>query len=141
VSLYFAPHIFQSYISSRFAIPPPLPHACPNQPQLVAKTITDKRQKKSQHFANLKPLMESGKLQMGGAVLTEVPKDDEPSSLQFAGSTIVTTASSKEEVVEFLKKDVYAQNGVWDVENVSETFSFLANPHELWDSWDGMHVV
>lgn len=85
--------------------------------------------------------MESGKLQMGGAVLTEVPKDDEPSSLQFAGSTIVTTASSKEEVVEFLKKDVYAQNGVWDVENVSETFSFLANPTSCGIHGDGMHVA
>ncbi|KAH8911681.1 hypothetical protein BR93DRAFT_921654 [Coniochaeta sp. PMI_546] len=69
------------------------------------------------HFANLKPLIENGTFQMGGAVLTEVPADDEPSSLQFAGSTIIAVAESKEEVLEILKKDVYAQTGVWDVEN------------------------
>lgn len=62
---------------------------------------------------------------MGGAVLTEVPADDEPSSLQFAGSTIIAVAESKEEVLEILKKDVYAQTGVWDVENVSFSTSFL----------------
>jgi hypothetical protein len=65
---------------------------------------------------------------MGGAVLTEVPADDEASSLQFAGSTLVTVASSKEEVLELLRADVYAKNGVWDVEKVSEShflFFFL----------------
>lgn len=56
---------------------------------------------------------------MGGAVLTEVPADDEPASLQFAGSTMIATAESKEEVLELLRKDIYAQSGVWDVEKVS----------------------
>lgn len=56
-------------------------------------------------------------------MLTEVPADDEPSSLQFAGSTLVATASSKEEVMEILKKDIYAQSGVWDVEKVSCSLS------------------
>ena len=56
---------------------------------------------------------------MGGAVLNDVPADDEPSSLDFAGSSLVVVASRKEEVKDILKSDVYAQNGVWDVENVS----------------------
>lgn len=64
---------------------------------------------------------------MGGAVLTEVPEDDEASSMQFAGSTLVVTASSREEIIEMLKKDVYAESGVWDVEKVS-LFSVSAKP-------------
>ncbi|OIW23467.1 hypothetical protein CONLIGDRAFT_128485 [Coniochaeta ligniaria NRRL 30616] len=69
------------------------------------------------HFAGLKPHIDSGAFQMGGAVLSEVPADDEPSSLQFAGSTIIAVAESKEEVLAILKNDIYAQSGVWDVEN------------------------
>ncbi|KAJ9130406.1 hypothetical protein NKR19_g9901 [Coniochaeta hoffmannii] len=70
-----------------------------------------------QHFANLKPFVDSGTFKMGGAVLNSVPADDEPSSLDFAGSSLVVVASSKEEVLDILKQDVYAQNGVWDVDN------------------------
>lgn len=54
-----------------------------------------------------------------GAVLHEMPKDDEPSSLDFAGSTVVLQAESREKVIEWLKGDVYAKSGVWDVDNVS----------------------
>lgn len=64
-------------------------------------------------------MIDSGAFQMGGAVLTDVPADDEPSSLQFAGSTIIAVASSKEEVLDLLRGDVYAKEGVWDVDNVS----------------------
>lgn len=35
------------------------------------------------------------------------------------GSTVVAWASSKEEVLEILKKDIYATEGVWDLEKVS----------------------
>jgi len=45
--------------------------------------------------------------------------DDEPSSLKMSGSTIVIVAESKEEVLATLRDDVYAKNGVWDVDNVS----------------------
>lgn len=48
-----------------------------------------------------------------------MPKDDEPSSLNFAGSTVVIAAESREKVIEFLKGDIYAKSGVWDVDNVS----------------------
>jgi hypothetical protein len=54
-----------------------------------------------------------------GAVLHDMPKDDEPSSLDFAGSTFVLSAENKEEVIEHLKGDIYARSGVWDVDNVS----------------------
>ncbi|CCC12347.1 unnamed protein product [Sordaria macrospora k-hell] len=51
-----------------------------------------------------------------GAVLSEPPTSDDPKTFKFAGSTIVLLAESREEVIEILKGDVYAQKGVWDVE-------------------------
>jgi uncharacterized protein YciI len=52
--------------------------------------------------------------------LNEVPTSlSDPSTFSFAGSTIVMRASSREEIKEVLRKDVYATSGVWDVENVS----------------------
>ncbi|EAQ85734.1 hypothetical protein CHGG_06987 [Chaetomium globosum CBS 148.51] len=72
-----------------------------------------------QHFAGLGPAKESGLYQMGGAVLNEPPTSDDPTTFSFAGSTIVILASSREEIREVLRKDVYASSGVWDVENVS----------------------
>ncbi|KAK4121330.1 hypothetical protein N657DRAFT_665613 [Parathielavia appendiculata] len=71
-----------------------------------------------QHFANLGPHKESGLFQMGGAVLNDVPDSlNDPSKFSFAGSTIVMLASSREEIKEVLRQDVYAKSGVWDVEN------------------------
>ncbi|KAH6641769.1 hypothetical protein F5144DRAFT_600370 [Chaetomium tenue] len=70
-----------------------------------------------QHFAGLGPAKESGLYQMGGAVLNEPPTSDDPSTFSFAGSTIIILASSREEIKEELRKDVYASSGVWDVEN------------------------
>jgi hypothetical protein len=46
-----------------------------------------------------------------------VPKEGE--GLKFAGSALVAYGSSKEEVIEMLKKDVYAENDVWDFNKVS----------------------
>lgn len=53
-----------------------------------------------------------------GAVLNDVPTSDDPSTFSFAGSTIVIQASSRDEIKEVLRRDVYAKSGVWDVENV-----------------------
>ncbi|KAL2262460.1 hypothetical protein VTK26DRAFT_1244 [Humicola hyalothermophila] len=69
------------------------------------------------HFAGLAPFKESGQYQEGGALLNEVPTSEDPSKFSFYGSTIVMQASSREEIKEILRKDVYAQAGVWDVEN------------------------
>jgi uncharacterized protein YciI len=54
--------------------------------------------------------------------LNEVPTSSDPSTFSFAGSTIVIRASSREEIKELLRQDVYAKSGVWDVENVSRWF-------------------
>jgi hypothetical protein len=47
-----------------------------------------------------------------GAFLEEVPK--EGSGLKILGSAMVALASSKEEVIEQLKADIYAKNEIWD---------------------------
>ena len=39
--------------------------------------------------------------------------------MKFAGSAMVALASSKEEVLEILKNDIYAKNEVWDFSKVS----------------------
>lgn len=70
------------------------------------------------HLAALKPAVEAGLFKMGGAVLQEVPPDNELSSLKFAGSTLIMVAESRQEVIDQLNKDVYASSGVWDVEKV-----------------------
>jgi len=46
-------------------------------------------------------------------MLEEVPKEGE--TPKFKGSVFVVLASSKEEVVEQLNRDVYVKNGVWDM--------------------------
>ncbi|CAJ0539061.1 Ff.00g068630.m01.CDS01 [Fusarium sp. VM40] len=70
------------------------------------------------HFKNMTPHVEDGSWKMGGAILNSVPKDDSPSSLDFAGSTLVCVAESAEEVREQLNKDIYATSGVWDMDKV-----------------------
>jgi hypothetical protein len=52
-----------------------------------------------------------------GAILEEVPKEGE--GMKFQGSAMVAHASSKEEVLEKLKSDIYAESEVWDFSKVS----------------------
>jgi uncharacterized protein YciI len=87
----------------------------PDKPGTLAKRL----EVRPTHFANLDPKVESGLFKMGGAILTEVPKDDKPESMKFCGSTLVVVAESREEVMEALKKDIYSESGVWDLDSVS----------------------
>ncbi|KAG4029350.1 hypothetical protein MFRU_016g01040 [Monilinia fructicola] len=68
------------------------------------------------HFEGLKTGLESGFWKMGGAFLSEPPSGDSP--LKFQGSCMIALASSKEEVIEVLKKDIYAENDVWDFSKI-----------------------
>ncbi|KEZ38753.1 hypothetical protein SAPIO_CDS10784 [Scedosporium apiospermum] len=70
------------------------------------------------HFEGIKSFEESGKFKMGGAVLNEVPKDNNPQNFSFYGSTIIVVADTKEEVLDIIKKDVYTESGVWDFEKI-----------------------
>ena len=48
--------------------------------------------------------------------MEEVPREGE--ALKFIGSALVAWASSKEEVIELLKKDIYGTSNVWDFSKV-----------------------
>jgi hypothetical protein len=49
-------------------------------------------------------------------LLEEPPKEGEP--LKLNGSVVSTYASSREEVLEQLKGDIYFSSGVWDLSKV-----------------------
>ncbi|KAK3996687.1 hypothetical protein QBC44DRAFT_317369 [Cladorrhinum sp. PSN332] len=70
-----------------------------------------------QHFAGLAPAVNSGLYKLGGAVLNEPPTSSDPTTFNFAGSTVVILAESREAIKEVLRNDIYAKEGVWDVEN------------------------
>ncbi|TAQ91431.1 hypothetical protein B7494_g211 [Chlorociboria aeruginascens] len=73
-------------------------------------------EKRMEHFEGLKSSVESGFWKMGGALLEEVPKEGD--ALKIQGSAMVALASSKEEVMEQLRNDIYAKNDVWDFSKV-----------------------
>ncbi|CCU78162.1 YCII-related domain protein [Blumeria hordei DH14] len=69
-----------------------------------------------QHIEDLKKDHEKGFWKMGGAYLEDVPKGSE--DLKIQGSAVIAYAESRDEVIEKLKKDVYAEAGVWDFSKV-----------------------
>ncbi|KAG9245051.1 hypothetical protein BJ878DRAFT_420053 [Calycina marina] len=79
--------------------------------------MLDKRMAvRSKHFEGLTANRENGFWKMGGALLEDVPGED--GKLKIEGSAMVAYAASMEEVLEQLKKDVYAESGVWDFSKV-----------------------
>ncbi|KAI0913854.1 hypothetical protein F4824DRAFT_502887 [Ustulina deusta] len=73
---------------------------------------------RAQHLEGIKPLAESGSVKTGGAILNEKPESEDATKFSFYGSTLVCVASSREEVLELLSKDIYTTSGVWDLDNV-----------------------
>ncbi|KAI4717378.1 hypothetical protein E4T48_06409 [Aureobasidium sp. EXF-10727] len=71
---------------------------------------------REQHLSAVKPLADSGFWVLGGAMLEDVPKEGSP--LKIKGSVMLALASSKEEVMEKIKKDIYADKGVWDMDKI-----------------------
>ena len=66
-----------------------------------------------------------------GATLTQQPGPGE--SPQMSGSVMIKKAESEEEVREWLRSDIYAKSGVWNVDGakimpVSCCFPFLISP-------------
>ncbi|KAL7949398.1 hypothetical protein V8C42DRAFT_310760 [Trichoderma barbatum] len=82
-------------------------------PEVRAKRL----QVRSQHFSDMTPTLKDGWLKMGGALLNEIPKDDnDANTYDFAGSIMVLEAESKEDAINKIKDDIYVRAGVWDLE-------------------------
>ncbi|UNI23730.1 hypothetical protein JDV02_009532 [Purpureocillium takamizusanense] len=69
---------------------------------------------KGAHYEGIKPLISSGRLVAGGAMVESHPAKDELPG--FKGSAVVYTGDSVEEVRKIIHNDVYATSGVWDLE-------------------------
>ncbi|ODV62314.1 uncharacterized protein ASCRUDRAFT_69130 [Ascoidea rubescens DSM 1968] len=80
------------------------------------KAGSDRSKFRPQHLAAIPPAVESGKVTNVGAIFSEIPELGKP--LNFAGSTYNIEADTREEVLEFIKKDVFAKEGIWDLDNI-----------------------
>lgn len=76
------------------------------------KPGTDRSKVRPQHVADIPASLNSGIVTSVGALW----KDD--ARTQFAGSNLHLVAENREEIMEFLAKDVYAREGIWDLETV-----------------------
>lgn len=72
---------------------------------------------RAEHVANIKPNVEKGIIKSAGPIFSDIPAPLE-GKMPFVGSALTLHAESKEEIMEFLKTDVFAKNGIWDLENV-----------------------
>lgn len=71
---------------------------------------------RTQHLANIPATVNSGRVTTAGAVFNSLPQEGQKPD--FAGSVFTIVADTKEEVLAFLKEDIYAKQGVWDLNNV-----------------------
>ncbi|RDA82733.1 hypothetical protein CP532_2409, partial [Ophiocordyceps camponoti-leonardi (nom. inval.)] len=99
----------------------------PDKPGTQAK----RKQIRPTHLERIKPKIDAGIFKMGGslspspipahvfcALLNSIPADDDPSSLDFAGSALVCRAQSEHHARSLLAEDIYSSEGVWDLEKV-----------------------
>ncbi|KAI0386606.1 hypothetical protein F5Y04DRAFT_67125 [Hypomontagnella monticulosa] len=84
----------------------------PDKPGTAQKRL----EVRPQHFAGLKPFIDSQQIKTGGAVLNDKPESDDPATFDWYGSSMVIVAESKEEVKAIIEKDIYTVSGVWDTE-------------------------
>ncbi|CAI5756995.1 unnamed protein product [Candida verbasci] len=72
---------------------------------------TDRSKVRPKHVAAIPPVVPNP-VRSAGAIYTDETKT------KFAGSAFHLVANSKDEVIEFLKKDIYYKEGIWDINNV-----------------------
>ncbi|KAG2417072.1 hypothetical protein HFD88_008290 [Aspergillus terreus] len=73
-----------------------------------------RKQVRPAHLEDIKPLVASGRVVAGGAMVERHPEEGE--GVPFKGSMMIYTGDSIEDVRETLMKDIYAKSGVWDLE-------------------------
>ncbi|CUM46847.1 unnamed protein product [Debaryomyces tyrocola] len=76
------------------------------------KPGTDRTAVRPTHVANIPETVNKGIVTSVGAIYQDVQKT------KFAGSAFHIIADSKEEIIEFLKKDIYYEKGIWDIDSV-----------------------
>lgn len=79
---------------------------------ILDKPGVDRTSVRPQHVAAIPEPVNAGIVTSAGAIYKDVEKT------QFAGSTFHLMAKTKEEIIEFLKKDIYYLSGIWDIESV-----------------------
>ncbi|ODQ82014.1 hypothetical protein BABINDRAFT_32382 [Babjeviella inositovora NRRL Y-12698] len=85
--------------------------------------VNNRMEHRPQHFADSPPKFTAngGKVIMGGGIFNSdkpLVADGSQPLPPFAGSAFVIRAESKQEVIDFLKQDVYAREKVWDMDNL-----------------------
>lgn len=98
-----------------------------------SSTFQNRLRVRPRHFTDLGPDHSSGKIPLGGALLSEHPTPEDVAAgrpPKMIGSVMIVTARSQEEAMERIRGDVYAREGVWDLENakvwpVGSQFSVL----------------
>ncbi|KAL2833367.1 hypothetical protein BDW59DRAFT_156864 [Aspergillus cavernicola] len=79
--------------------------------------VQDKRlEVRPKHLEGVKPLVEAGKVVVGGAMFNAHPADGETPS--FKGSMLICLVENEEQVWEIIRNDIYTKNGVWDLDAV-----------------------
>ncbi|AET39546.1 YciI family protein Ecym_4509 [Eremothecium cymbalariae DBVPG len=79
------------------------------------KPGSDRSPYRSMHLERIPELVQEGKIVVAGAIYKDLV-DGKPGG--FAGSHLILVADTREEVVELLKGDIYAKEGVWDMDNI-----------------------
>lgn len=86
-------------------------------------TLATRLSVRADHLSGIRPALASGRLLFGGATLSAHPDPAEggaaPPPPPMTGSVMLVTAESEEEVREFVRADVYATTGVWDVQRMT----------------------
>ncbi|KAM3162125.1 YCII domain-containing protein [Lachancea thermotolerans] len=68
------------------------------------------------HLEGVAQQYEKGTLVCAGAIYHEVGPDGKPTN--FAGSHLQISANTKEDALQVVKNDVFAKEGIWDLENI-----------------------
>lgn len=80
------------------------------------KPGSDRSNFRAKHLAALPPLVEQGVLVCAGAIYNEptTPGGDRT----FAGSHLQIAAETKQEALDVIYGDIFAKEGIWDLENI-----------------------
>lgn len=80
------------------------------------KPGSDRSSFRPEHLAGIPPLVEAGKLVCAGAIYHDLEQPG--GERKFAGSHLQIVADTREEALALIHDDVFAKNGIWDLDNI-----------------------